>query len=327
MTPKPRARQLADEAKFVFQGSVKKVKASTLKGVPKSDRTVVVRIDRVIQAPEALSDHAGRDVTVLLAPGEKVDPGQTLIFYTNGWIFGEGIAVQSIGHEVHLVVSPLPGATVDDEMIERAAAEYPNLSVVLRDGSLLFQSTRPEVRSLLHFLTDFPDTVHLKSEISDLKSLAESCSRQLRAWADVEDLCDAGGTIGGGGPGTSERISEHAPLWQEAVIAVDEVHKGGRARKQVVVRFPSSSDVRWYQAPKFHAGQEGVFLLHKQQAGGARAKAMGAPLKGEQYTALHPEDFQPLDQLPQIRLAAGARAPRRASPSVPLRRARRRRPR
>ena len=67
MTPKPRARQLADEAKFVFQGSVKKVKASTLKGVPKSDRTVVVRIDRVIQAPEALSDHAGRDVTVLLA--------------------------------------------------------------------------------------------------------------------------------------------------------------------------------------------------------------------------------------------------------------------
>ena len=29
-----------------------------------------------------------------------------------------------------------------------------------------------------------PDTDHLKSEISNLKSLAESCSRQIRAWAD-----------------------------------------------------------------------------------------------------------------------------------------------
>jgi len=65
----------------------------------------------------------------------------------------------------------------------------------------------------------------------------------------------------------------------------------------------------------------------KRQAGGARAKAMGAPLKGERYTALHPGGSQPLDLLPQIRLAAGARAPRRASRSVPLRRARRRRPR
>lgn len=41
-----------------------------------------------------------------------------------------------------------------------------------------------EVRSMLHFIDRFPDATHLKSEISDLKSLAESCSRQIRAWAD-----------------------------------------------------------------------------------------------------------------------------------------------
>jgi four helix bundle protein len=41
-----------------------------------------------------------------------------------------------------------------------------------------------EVRSMLHLLSGLPDAGHLKSEISDLKSLAESCSRQLRAWAD-----------------------------------------------------------------------------------------------------------------------------------------------
>jgi four helix bundle protein len=41
-----------------------------------------------------------------------------------------------------------------------------------------------EVRSLLHFLSGWPDASHLKSEISNLKSLAESCSRQIRGWAD-----------------------------------------------------------------------------------------------------------------------------------------------
>ena len=41
-----------------------------------------------------------------------------------------------------------------------------------------------EVRSMLCLLERLPYFGPLKSEISDLKSLAESTSRQLRAWAD-----------------------------------------------------------------------------------------------------------------------------------------------
>jgi len=41
-----------------------------------------------------------------------------------------------------------------------------------------------EVRSMLCFLERRSGFAHLKSKISDLKSLAENCSRQLRAWAD-----------------------------------------------------------------------------------------------------------------------------------------------
>jgi len=41
-----------------------------------------------------------------------------------------------------------------------------------------------EVRSMLHFIDRSPDAGHLKSEISNLRSLSESCSRQIRAWAD-----------------------------------------------------------------------------------------------------------------------------------------------
>jgi len=41
-----------------------------------------------------------------------------------------------------------------------------------------------EVRSILCAMERMPPFNHLKSEISDLKLLAESISRQLRAWAD-----------------------------------------------------------------------------------------------------------------------------------------------
>jgi four helix bundle protein len=41
-----------------------------------------------------------------------------------------------------------------------------------------------EVRSMLYLLERLPPFKDLRSEISDLKSLAESISRQLRAWAD-----------------------------------------------------------------------------------------------------------------------------------------------
>lgn len=41
-----------------------------------------------------------------------------------------------------------------------------------------------ETRSMLRFTERFETAAPLKSEISNLISLAESCSRQIRAWAD-----------------------------------------------------------------------------------------------------------------------------------------------
>lgn len=41
-----------------------------------------------------------------------------------------------------------------------------------------------EVRSMLCFFERRPALKNFKSQISNLKSMAESCSRQLRAWAD-----------------------------------------------------------------------------------------------------------------------------------------------
>ena len=88
------------------------------------------------------------------------------------------------------------------------------------------------------------------------------------------------------------------------MIAVDDVHKGRDAKRDIVIRFPASTDVKWYRAPKFQAGQKGFFMLHDtlvttraQRAGrGKRALAPGAPeveATEHVYTALSPMDFQP----------------------------------
>src|SRR2546427_3405149 len=51
-----------------------------------------------------------------------------------------------------------------------------------------------EVRSMLHLLDRLPEFSNFKSEISDLRSKAESISRQLRAWADSLQNTEIRGT-------------------------------------------------------------------------------------------------------------------------------------
>jgi hypothetical protein len=83
------------------------------------------------------------------------------------------------------------------------------------------------------------------------------------------------------------RDSEHNPQWQVATIRVRETLKGSPA-STVDVWFPASRDVMWVDAPRFAAGQEGIWIL---QSG---------PLAGR-LTALGRWDFQPAAELPRLR--------------------------
>jgi hypothetical protein len=91
------------------------------------------------------------------------------------------------------------------------------------------------------------------------------------------------------------RISEHEPFWREAVVEVQKVHKGTVGNNRLVLRFPSSTDVRWHRAPKFETGQEGVFSLHPDAVSGhVSLGAMATSLNvKESYTCLDPAAFQP----------------------------------
>lgn len=50
-----------------------------------------------------------------------------------------------------------------------------------------------EARSMLHFCTAWPKSAHLKSRISNLKSTAESISKQIRGWTKTLQNTDIKG--------------------------------------------------------------------------------------------------------------------------------------
>jgi hypothetical protein len=111
------------------------------------------------------------------------------------------------------------------------------------------------------------------------------------------------------------RISEHAPLWQDAVVDVSGVFKGP-TQKKVVVRFPSSTDVRWRNAPHFKKGQQGTWLLQPAAptpvTGKATAAVAGpARAPSSYYTALDPNDFHPAAQASVVQaMLPAAQSPR-----------------
>jgi hypothetical protein len=249
---------LAQEARFVFRGTVQKLKAATMREVQVTERTAVVRVDEVIQAPEAMSHYAGQNITVLLAGKKKFKKGQQAVFYTNGLLFGDSVAVQAIDHHE---IEKLPAALA-------VAGGDPTRNLAARD---------------------------IQARFSSADVIVSGRVTSVRVPSDVVAAKAAGAV-----DPTVEPISEHYPDWRIGEIQVDQVHKGSHKTKTAEVRFPNSQDVMWHDAPKFHAGQEGFFILHKSEKEKVAAKAAPTKDAGE-YVALHAVDFQPFDEPGGIR--------------------------
>ena len=265
MAKSSKAETLASQATFIFKGTVKKLKAATIQGVPVTEKTVVVSVDEVVRAPELLQSFAGSDITVQLGSRETVKKGEQAIFYTNSWLLGESLAVTSVGHtEVEAATSSALESVNTSEPVD---AMSQRLQEKVADADTVVTGKVTDVRS-----------VSAPSQAKGKKNALESF----------------------------EAVSEHNPIWQEAVIEVSDVEKGKGTSKQIVVRFPGSTDVRWYEAPKFETGQEGVFLLKDEKTSAETAADSTATPKGKGkatkvYTALDSEAIQPLQNVSAIR--------------------------
>jgi len=91
---------LMRQSSIVFSGTVGQLGAASFAEVPKSAQTVVVRVDAVLKKPAAVSLKKGDSVTVEVKDAAAFQEGTHATFYTEGWIFGSGVAVKELGHEI-----------------------------------------------------------------------------------------------------------------------------------------------------------------------------------------------------------------------------------
>ena len=102
------------------------------------------------------------------------------------------------------------------------------------------------------------------------------------------------GTVVGVKPAGIRHVgSEHDPDWYEAEISADTVEKGSLPGHTVMLLFPHSNDLMWQGAPRFTKGEQGIWLLHRNQ--------QSWPGIQDRYTALNPLDFQGPENLAHIR--------------------------
>jgi hypothetical protein len=224
------------QSTFIFVGTVQTLKATTMKAVTATDSTAVVRIDKVIEAPGAPPDLAGKDITVqLLQPG-SLRAGEQATFYAKGWLLGNSLAVIEVGHSVEAQAAP----------------------------------SKEQVNAVRRKMAD----EQLQSEMATADAIVSGTVRAVHP-AKIQHLG-----------------SEHDPDWYQAEIAVRETLKGKLQRETVTVLFPHSDDVMWHNSPKFKEGEQGVWLLHRNQA--------RLPGIQDQYTALRPLDFRSQAELERI---------------------------
>jgi len=247
---------LVKQSNITFVGTVSQVAATSFAGVPKSPQTIVVRVDSVLKKPAAVSLKKGDTVTVEVKDPAAFPEGTQATFYTEGWIFGSGVAVKELGHDTP--PSGGPGtADTNEKTVEQVPSE----------------------------ITD-----------RDLQRLMSACDyvvigrvTAVHPWVVPKSA------------GPRYRTSEHSANWQEAVLQVQSVLKGPKLKKnKMVVRFPLSRDVAWVSAPKFEAGQQGIFILRRDEASGASTVSVGG-YKADVYTCLKPGDWLPMSEEARVR--------------------------
>lgn len=245
---------LVKQSSISFVGTVSQVAATSFVGVPKSAQTIVVRVDSVLKKPAAVSLKKGDTVTVEVKDPAAFQEGTQATFYTEGWIFGSGVAVKELGH----AAPPSGGASGAAETAEKPVETAP-------------------------------------SEISDqdLQRLLANCD-----YVVIGRITDVHPWTVPKSAAPRYRTSEHSANWQEAVLHVQSVLKGPKPKKnKIVIRFPLSRDVAWVSAPKFEPGQQGVFILQKDEVSGASSGGY----KADVYTCLRPGDWLPMTEEARVR--------------------------
>ncbi|MEN8230609.1 MAG: hypothetical protein ABFS38_20800 [Bacteroidota bacterium] len=113
---------------------------------------------------------------------------------------------------------------------------------------------------------------------------------EVRERLKTSELVISGQVIRIGETIQPKTISEHDPLWTEAIIQIESVEKGEVQSSELKFLFASSGDIMWEGSPKFKEGDTGIWLFRPQDQD--QEKRLRISQK---------EDFYPIERLEYIR--------------------------
>lgn len=161
---------LVQQSSIIFAGTVSQLEATSFADVPKSTQTIVVRVESVLKKPPSVSLKKGDNVTVEVKDPGAFRPGMEVTFYTDGWIFGSGVAVKELCHTVRPSGGKRGGAGAEEKVIGQIQQQVSDQELRQRLASADFVViarvtdvrtwTAPEVASVPHRVTEHDPDWH-----------------------------------------------------------------------------------------------------------------------------------------------------------------------
>ena len=161
---------LVQESSIIFAGTVSQLGATSFADVPKSAQTIVVRVESVLKKPAAVSLKKGDNVTVEVKDPNAFRPGIAVTFYTDGWMFGSGVAVKELSHEMGTSGGKAGRAGVDERALGRIEEQISDQELKQRMASADFVVlarvtdirpwTTPDAASVPHRVTEHDPDWH-----------------------------------------------------------------------------------------------------------------------------------------------------------------------
>jgi hypothetical protein len=106
------------QSTLAFEGKVMKLGATTAAEIPATPHTVVVEVTEVLRGSRLLHAQKSKAITVLVKDLSGLEADYTAVFFANGWILGEGVAVREVGR-----IARYDLATLRDQIVVAAERE------------------------------------------------------------------------------------------------------------------------------------------------------------------------------------------------------------
>jgi hypothetical protein len=126
-------QRAAETAGLVFVGTVDRANASAVAAAPADEHTAIVRIERIVRAPQVLGLVPGKTLTLRSSNGPAQE-GERALFIADPWLYAESVAVFERAR------IPLNGGTAEEAQAmeeDLSAIELAPLRARIREADIV----------------------------------------------------------------------------------------------------------------------------------------------------------------------------------------------